>query len=624
MCFKNLPVEFDEQGNAYLKEGVANPYAYKTVSLADNEDKMKELLARNGFIKNVDFDPVTRVAGALAFHSVVDLQERKVLSTNSMATLFRGYEVILKGRDPRDAAYISSRACGVCGGVHATVSALALEMALGISPPPLGTLVRNMLLSIEYLYDHPLHLFLLAGPDYSEQLVMATNPALFEKAQTTETRFGHIHGYKTIGEIMVDLNPLTGKLYVEALQMTRVAREAYVLIGGKYPHPQSVVPGGVAVTITTSVMNELYVRIQKFFDYGQKVVGIWNDVFDFMLDYNPDYAKCGARPATMADSGVWDRPDVYDGSYANMDTWGNARWATPGILVDGEVVTTDLSRVNAGLEEFVEHSYYEMWDGQRFPKDPVGLPLSPNHPWNKETKPKPGKQSWRDRYSWDVSFTWDRMPMEAGAYARLYLTARAQKLPPSQFLEATGHSLKIAVPGGVLPDVQLEWQVPQSWNALERNRARAYAIPYSAMVTMECWVMAMQLLRQGENKVSAKYELPQRGTQIGVGFWGAGRGYLSHHLVIDEGVIGNYQILTPSTLNAAPKTPWGAPGPYEEAVLNTPILEDFKSAEDYKGIDILRAIRSFDPCMPCTTHIIVDGSDQMITREVTTCACGVE
>jgi len=171
MCFKNLPIEFDEQGNATLIDGVADPYGYKTTSLVPEQDKMKELLARNGFIKNVDFDPVTRVAGALAFHSVVDLKARKVLSTNSMATLFRGYEIILKGRDPRDAAYISSRACGVCGGVHATVSALALEMALGIVPPPLGLTIRNILLGIEYLYDHPLHLFLLAGPDYSEQLV---------------------------------------------------------------------------------------------------------------------------------------------------------------------------------------------------------------------------------------------------------------------------------------------------------------------------------------------------------------------------------------------------------------------------------------------------------------------
>ncbi len=154
MCFKNLPIEFDEQGNATLKEGVANPYSYDVVDLGKNEDKLKDLLGKNGFLKNVDYDPVTRIAGALAFHSVVDLENKKVISSNSMATLFRGYEIILKGRSPLDAAYISSRACGVCGGVHSTVSALAIEMALDIKPPPLAIVMRNMLLALEYLYDH--------------------------------------------------------------------------------------------------------------------------------------------------------------------------------------------------------------------------------------------------------------------------------------------------------------------------------------------------------------------------------------------------------------------------------------------------------------------------------------
>ena len=624
MCFKNLPIEFDEQGNAFLKEGVANPYSYESVSLVPEQDRLKELLARNGFIKNVDYDPVTRVAGALAFHSVVDLQDRKVLSSNSMATLFRGYEIILRGRDPRDAAYISSRACGVCGGVHATCSALAIEMALGLQPPPLGVVMRNMLLALEYLYDHPLHLFLLAGPDFSEQIVGETTPSLLAKSQKAETKHFDLHGYQTIGEIMHDLNPLTGKLYVEALGMTRVAREAYVLIGGKYPHPQSVVPGGVAVTINISVLNEVYTRLQQFFDYGQKVVGIWDDVFDFFLDSDPAYAQCGIRPATMADTGVWDRPEAYDTTYENMNDWGNARWATPGVVVDGEVVTTDLQSLNVGMEEFIEHSYYEQWDGQRFKHDPLGAPLSPNHPWNKETKPKPGKQSWRDRYTWDTAPTWDRMPMEAGAYARLYLTAKAKRLPNSEFLESTGHSLKINVPKRHLPESEMEWRVPRHWNAFERNRARAYAIPYSAMVAMENWLIAQNYLKQGETRVSTPFEIPKRGTQIGAGFWGAGRGFLSHHLIIDDGVIGNYQIITPSTLNAAPRTPWDAPGPYEEAVMNTPILEEFASPDQYKGVDILRAIRSFDPCMPCTTHISVDGSDLMVMREVTTCACGIE
>lgn len=624
MCFKNLPIAFDEQGNAYLKEGLSDPYEHKVVDLGIEQGKLKTLLEKNGFIRNVDYDPVTRVAGALAFHTVVDLEKRKVLSTNSMATLFRGYEVILKGRDPRDAAYISSRACGVCGGVHSTAAALALEMALDIKPPPLGVVMRNILLAIEYLYDHPLHLFLLAGPDYSEELVKETNPELIEMAANTKANNEDVHGYATVLDIMKDLNPLKGKLYLEALSMTRVAREAYVMIGGKYPHPQSVVPGGLSVTINITVLNEVYSRLIKFFDYSQKVAGIWDDVFDFFLESNPEYAKCGIRPATMMDTGVWDRPEHYDASFKNCDKWGEARWSTPGVLVDGEIVTTKLTELNAGIEEFVEHSYYEKWDGHKYKEDPNGMPLSPNHPWNKETIPKPGKQSWKDRYSWDTSPTWDRMPMEAGAYTRMYMTAKAQKAPASDFLENTGHSMKIHVPKHFLPAKTLEWHIPKHWNAFERNRARAYCIGYSAMVAMDNWLMAMDLLKKGDTKVSTPFEIPKKGTHIGFGAWGAGRGFLTHHLIIEKGVIANYQIITPSTLNAAPRTPWGAMGPYEEAVLNTPVLEKFDIPEDYKGIDILRAIRSFDPCMPCTTHIMAKDSDHMVTREVTTCACGIE
>lgn len=214
--------------------------------------------------------------------------------------------------------------------------------------------------------------------------------------------------------------------------------------------------------------------------------------------------------------------------------------------------------------------------------------------------------------------------MEAGAYTRMYLTAKAKKAPNSKFLENTGHSMKIHVPKHMMPEKTLEWHIPEHWNSFERNRARAYCIPYSVMVAMDNWMLAMDLLKKGDNKMSTKFEIPKTGTHIGLGAWGAGRGFLTHHLIVKDGVIDNYQIITPSTLNAAPRTPWGTPGPYEEAVLNTPILEKFDKPEDYKGIDILRAIRSFDPCMPCTTHIMAKDSDHMVTREVTTCACGVE
>ena len=205
MCFKNLPVEFDSEGRAYLREDVRDPYAMErspdlngSAVQTLSRDQIEDLLARNGHIHKKDFDPVTRVAGALAFHSVVDLEERKILESRSVATLFRGYEIIMMGRDPRDAIYITSRACGVCGGTHSGTSALATEMALGIKPPPLGIVLRNMLSVLEYLLDLPLHLFMLTGPDYSENVIRKTNPELWSQAERTEAPHANVHGWTAL------------------------------------------------------------------------------------------------------------------------------------------------------------------------------------------------------------------------------------------------------------------------------------------------------------------------------------------------------------------------------------------------------------------------------------------
>ena len=631
MCFKNLPVEFDAQGRAYLRKGVADPYAPGRDAPIGapaqlTHEKIEDLLRRNGHIQSVDFDPVTRVAGALAFHSVADLKERKVLEARSMATLFRGYEVIMIGRDPRDAIFITSRACGVCGGVHSATSAMAIEMAIGCCPPPLGVLIRNIALALEFLYDHPLHLHLLAGPDYSAVIVAQTNPSLIDRAKRTDAPHRDAHGYATMFQLMEDLNPLTGRLYLEALHMTRVAREAYVLICGKYPHPQTMVPGGMSATISLTVMNEMLVRLSQFFDYSKKLTGIWDDITDFFYQADPAYMKVGARRANLIDTGIFDHHEAYDATYANAAASGDRRWATPGAIVEGQLVTTDLHKINMGLEEFVEHSYYDEWTGEgrvtHFPTDPAGLPLSPYHPWNKVTKPRPGGQNWKEKYTWDTAPRWDRYAMEAGAYARLWSSAVARKLPDNPFIEATGRSLRIRLPKGALPEMEVEWLVPQVWNAFERNRARAYCTGFTAMIAMNNWLLAMDCIKNGDTRTSTKFEIPKKGEQLGVGFWGAGRGFLTHHLTLDRGAVSNYQILTPSTWNASPTDRWGQPGPYEEAVLNTPLLEETDDPKQFKGIDILRTIRSFDPCMPCTTHIQTEAG--LITREVNTCACGAE
>jgi len=625
MCFKNLPVVFDAQGRATLKD-VPDPYGVSTAPQTSpgpetlSRDQIEDLLARNGHIKEKNFDPVTRVAGALAFHTVVDLQQKKVIEGRSVATLFRGYEIIMMGRDPRDAIYITSRACGVCGGVHATCSALATEMAIGVRPPPLGIVLRNMLLALEYLYDNPLHLFLLAGPDYSESIVRQTNPELLARAERTPAPNAETHGYSTVADIMRDMNPLTGSLYLEALHMTRVAREAYVLIGGKYPHPQTVVPGGISATVNLSTFSEIYLRLQQFFDYSKRVVGIYDDIVDFFYDADPRYKDVGRTSANLIDCGQWDDPEAYDATYENCNEWGERRWATPGVIVDGKQVTTNLQHLNVGLEEFIDHSFYEGWEGQRFATDPAGNPLSPHHPWNKETKPRPQAPNWREKYTWATSPRWDRQAMDGEVTGRIWNTAVAQKLPENPYIFPTGHSLKLLMPAGKLPEKELEWHVPDVWNALERNRGRAYSVAYTALVGLNLWRQGMEYMKAGKTAVSTKFEIPKKGTRLGVGFWGAGRGYLSHHLVLDDGVVTNYQIITPSTINASPRDPWGTPGKYEEAVMNTPILEQSGEGK-FVGIDVLRAIRSFDPCMPCTTHIHTDQG--VITREVNTCACGV-
>ena len=633
MCFRTLPVEFDDNGNARLRGGIPDPYdvtvAKPDVGMSEGErrEQIERLVAANGHIKDMNMDPVTRIAGAMAVHVTADLEKGRYLDSHAQATLFRGYEVILMGRDPRDAIFVSSRACGVCGGVHAHAAAYAIEQAMGIAPPPLGTVVRNMQEAAEMGYDNPLHLYLLAGPDYSESVVRGANPELWPLAERWKCRRADIHGFATMAELMTALNPLTGALYREGLEFTRLSREMFVLLAGKYPHPQTVVPGGVSSTVTLQSLSEYHSRLGKIFDYAQRLIAVWDDIPEFFYEADERYRMVGARPTNQIDPGYWDDPYAYDADYAHCNEWGAKRWSSPGVVLDGQLVTTRLTDINIGLEEFVEHSYYEESSSTRYATDPLGNPISPYHPWNKRTLPKPGGKDWKEKYTWACAPRWDRQVVEAGAYSRLLMTALAGRLPTNDFIESTGHSLRMRVPKGESAGREMEWHVPEQWNALERNRGRAYHYLFSQLVGLNSLLQAYELFKKGERQVAAltpteiEKAIPDREVRS-VGWWGAGRGWLTHHLVMDKGKIVNYQICTPSTINASPRDPWGQPGPYEQAVMNTPIIEDVSDPSRFTGVDMLRAIRSFDPCMPCTTH--VHTGQGTVVREVNTCSCGTE
>ncbi len=633
MCFKNLPIEFDEGGVATLRGGAPDPYSVTVskphvgMSNEEQREQIERLVASNGHIREANMDPVTRVAGAIAMNIAANLEDGKYLDARSQATLFRGYEVILMGRDPRDAIFVSSRACGVCGGVHAHASAYAIEMAMGIQPPPLGTVVRNLGETAEMGYDNPLHLYLLAGPDYSEIVVKATNPDIWKKAQSWLCPGADHHGFRTMADLMSALNPLTGDLYREGLDFTRLAREMFVLLYGKFPHPQAIVPGGVTTTVDMRTLNEYHAKLGRIFDYAQRLVAVWDDIPEFFYECDERYKQVGALPVNMVDCGFWDDPHAYDATYENCNEWGVRRWSSPGAIIDGELVTTRLTDLNMGIEEFVDHSYYEQWSGHRYETDPLGNPLSPFHAWNKQTLPKPSGRSWKDKYTWACTPRWDRHVVEAGCYNRLFLTAMAQTVPENDLIEATGDSLRMSIPKGFTKAADAVWRIPDTWNALERNRGRAYHYLFSQLVAMNSLLEAYKLVRAGETRVAAltSKELEKAiptDERRGVGFWGAGRGWLTHHLVMDNGKLTNYQINTPSTINASPRDPWGQPGPYEQAVQNTPILEDLSDPAKFTSIDMLRALRSFDPCMPCTTHTAT--GDGTVIGQVNTCSCGAE
>ncbi len=583
--------------------------------------------APQGNLVEMSWDPITRIVGSLGIYTKIDFDAQKVVECYSTSSIFRGYSIFMRNKDPRDAHFITSRICGICGDNHATCSIYAQNMAYGIKPPPLGEMIINLGEAAEYMFDHNIFQDNLVGVDFCEMMVKETNPKVWAKAQQTLAPHSNDHGYRTIADIMHALNPFEGEFYRETLQVSRYTREMFCLMEGRHVHPSTLYPGGVGTVPSIQIFTDYQVRLMRYCEFMKKCVPLHDDLFDFFYEALPGYEQVGNRRIQLGCWGSFQDPDVCDYDYKTMDRWGKAMYVTPGVVVDGQLVTTNLVDINTQIRILLGSSYYEDWadeqgNGEYFVKeDPLGNKIDIRHPWNQRTIPKPQKRDFAGNYTWVMSPRWldkrtgDHLALDTGGgpLARLWTTALAN-LVDIGYVEATGHSVKIRLPKTATKgEKEFEWKVPKWANTIERDRARTYFQAYAAGCALYFLEQAMKEVWAGRTQTFTPFKVPDEA--IGCGFHEAVRGVLSHHLVIKDGKIANYHPYPPTPWNANPRDVYGTPGPYEDAVQGCPLFEE-NGPDNFKGIDIMRTVRSFDPCLPCGVHMYM-GNGKVVKQQHT-------
>src|SRR5207249_5977347 len=220
-----------------------------------------------------------------------------------------------------------------------------------------------------------------------EQIVKETNPGVLAKAETRLADHSNLHGFRTIADIMRALNPFTGVFYREALQMSRLTREMFCLMEGRHVHPSTLYPGGVGTVPSVQLFTDYLSRLMTYVEFVKKVVPLHDDLFDFFYEALPGYEEVGRRRVLLGCWGSFNDPEACDYTYARMTDWGRQMFVTPGVVIDGELVTTDLVEINLGLRILLGSSFYDDWQqGESFvTQDPLGNVIDQRHPWNQTT-----------------------------------------------------------------------------------------------------------------------------------------------------------------------------------------------------------------------------------------------
>ena len=559
-------------------------------------------------------DPITRIEGHLRIEAQSD--NGRITNAWATSTQFRGIEIIMQGRDPRDAWAYTQRICGVCTVVHAVASCRAVEDALGIEIPPNANLIRNLVHGMQFVQDHVIHFYhlhaldwvdvtsaLRADPAATARLAASLSPWPNNSATWFREVKDRVAKFVASGQLGIFTNGYWGhpayKLppeanlmavahYLEALDWQRDVIRLHTIFGGKNPHPNFLV-GGMASAInldgTATINAERLTDIRDMITRAQRFVEqVYFPDLIAIASFYKDWASIGGGVKNYLSVGEFPEGNVneYDKLY----------------LPRGIILNRDLGTVHpfdpAKIKEFITSSWYEYEEG-----DATGL-----HPYDGETKPKydgpptPWKYLQDEKkYSWLKSPRYDGLAMEVGPLARMLVAY------------ASGHAEARDLIGDVLG--RLDVGPAALYSTLGRTAARGVETVLLAR-RMNTWYDAfVNRIKSGDTQTFTKnkWEPESWPAQAqGYGYLDAPRGALGHWVKIENGRIARYQCVVPSTWNAGPRDPQGIAGPYEAALTDNHPLVDPE-----RPIEILRTIHSFDPCMACGVHVL-DASGRVVTE----------
>ncbi|MFZ4539308.1 nickel-dependent hydrogenase large subunit [Propionivibrio sp.] len=562
--------------------------------------------------KRITIDPITRIEGHLRID--VDVDGGRVKKAWSSGQMWRGVELILLGRDPRDAWTITQRICGVCTTVHAITSVRAVENALQMEIPLNAQYIRNLIILAHSVHDFIVHFYHLSALDWVDVTsALKANPdktaALGESLSSwhlnskhemkrVQDRLKHFVNGGQLGiftngywghpamKLSPEVNLMAVAHYLQALEVQRKANKIVAILGSKTPHIQNVAVGGVANPLSTD--SQAVLTVERL----MAIKGWIDELDDFVKNvYLIDVAAVGAfyPEWTTIGKGITNYLSVPD---IPLDTKGT-QFAFPGGYIDaGDLAKrTPITTFNdeywiKGVEESVKHSWYNY--------DKEGA----LHPYQGQTSPNYTDFKDDAKYSWMKSPTFYGKTTQVGPLARVLNCLAAGHAPTTKYATAALDTVSALAKTKIGLDAM--------HSTIGRHAARAITCCVNVDLLSEQWTALLTNMGKGDLATFNKPVFP-KGEVMGVGFHEAPRGALSHWVVIDNGKIKNYQCVVPSTWNACPRNEKDEPGPYEASLLDTPI------ADPEKPLEVLRTIHSFDPCIACAIHLTDKESNTAIS-----------